>query len=89
MRHKMKIKLVCQYLIMKRKANYKMNHQYHPAIYKFNQVLSQKLVIHQNNKHLNHLNHRAIEAIMVPILTNQTQTLYCVVPNVLETLLHI
>ena len=74
---------------MKRKANYKINHQYHPAIYKFNQVLPRKLVTHQNNKHLNHLNHKTIEAITVPILTNQTQNLYCVVPNVLETLLHI
>ena len=41
MGHKMSIKLVYQYLIMKRKANYGMNHQYHPVIYIFNQVLFQ------------------------------------------------
>ena len=33
---KMNIKLVYQYLIMKRKTNHKKNHQYHPAIYTFN-----------------------------------------------------
>ena len=65
-----------------------MNHQYHPAIYTFNQVLSQKLVTNQNHKHFNHLNHRTIQMNVMQILADQTQTLYCVVPNVFEILPH-